>query len=175
MGVERWSWLGGPLAVDFANTVRRHGTVYVELLIMPGDFRAWAAREQLDPGEGFDLHEIRAFRDDVFRALRAATRRESPADGVRRRLNAAVNAAPLVPQLDEHGQVTLCPSGDPAPLDELLARIAASALELVDNPDLALCDASGCGQFFLRGRTGQRWCSPECGNRERVARHKRRG
>ena len=42
---ERWSWLGEPLAIDFANTVRRRGSDYTELLASGADLRAWAADE----------------------------------------------------------------------------------------------------------------------------------
>ena len=45
MPPERWSWLGEPLAIDFANTVRRRGGDYTELLSSGSDLRAWAARE----------------------------------------------------------------------------------------------------------------------------------
>jgi predicted RNA-binding Zn ribbon-like protein len=57
------------------------------------------------------------------------------------------------------------------PLDELMARAAASALELLASPALAFCDAPSCGQFFMRSRRDQRWCGPACGTRTRVARH----
>src|SRR3954447_9124809 len=36
---------------------------------------------------------------------------------------------------------------------------------------IGFCDAPSCGLFFERTRRNQRWCSPECGNRARVARH----
>ena len=42
---ERWSWLGEPLAIDFANTVRRRGGDYTELLSSGADLRAWAEHE----------------------------------------------------------------------------------------------------------------------------------
>jgi predicted RNA-binding Zn ribbon-like protein len=46
-----------------------------------------------------------------------------------------------------------------------------SAIELLDSPALAFCDAPSCGQFFIRRRRDQRWCSAACGTRTRVARH----
>jgi predicted RNA-binding Zn ribbon-like protein len=170
---ERWSWLGEPLAVDFANTVRRRGLEYEELLETPADLVSWASREYLRLAE----HEVegrlehaRAFRDAVFAILLAATRREPAPPGTERALNAALAAVPLVPQLRD-GTVELTAPGSPPALDELLTRVAASTLELLPDARLAFCDAPSCGQFFMRHRTDQRWCGPACGTRVRVARH----
>jgi predicted RNA-binding Zn ribbon-like protein len=61
-----------------------------------------------------------------------------------------------------------------SPLDELLSRVAAAAIELVGSPAaerLGYCDSSSCGQFFTRSRSDQRWCGTACGTRVRVARH----
>jgi predicted RNA-binding Zn ribbon-like protein len=170
---ERWSWLGEPLAIDFANTVRRRGLEYEELLERAADVVAWAGHEGVELAAGDvapRLDELRAFRDAVFAVLLAATRREPPPRGTERRLNAALAAVPLVPQLHDGGVVLTAPGGH-APLDELLARVASSALELLADPALALCDAPSCGQFFIRHRGDQRWCGPACGTRARVARH----
>ena len=40
-----WDWLGEPLAVDFANTVRRSGWHYRELLEDGGDVASWSQRQ----------------------------------------------------------------------------------------------------------------------------------
>src|SRR4051794_11270643 len=173
--VERWSWLGEPLAIDFANTVRRHGLEYVEYLDEPGALVEWARREGLRLSArdvGSRLDEVRELRDAVFALLLDATREGgvAAAPGTEARLNAALAAVPLVPQL-RGGEVVLTAPRDAPALDELLARVAASALDVLRDPGLALCDAPSCGQFFLRHRGGQRWCGPACGTRARVARH----
>ena len=85
-------------------------------------------------------------------------------------MNAALATVPLVPQLRD-GTVELVAPAGADPLDELLARAATSALELLASPALAYCDAPSCGQFFMRSRRDQRWCGPACGTRTRVARH----
>jgi predicted RNA-binding Zn ribbon-like protein len=162
-----------PLAVELANTVRRRGREYQELLETPADLLSWAARESapLAPRDvEARLEEVRAFRDAVFAVLLAATRGEPAPAATERPLNAALAAVPLVPQLHD-GAVELTAPGRPAALDELLARVAASTLDLLADPALALCDAPSCGQFFIRHRGGQRWCGPACGTRARVARH----
>ncbi|MFI6641646.1 CGNR zinc finger domain-containing protein [Streptomyces sp. NPDC050504] len=63
----------------------------------------------------------------------------------------------------------------------LLAAVARDAVELVTDPlaraGLRECEGDRCLRLYLdtsRGRR-RRWCSSEvCGNRERVARHRRR-
>ena len=179
MAPERWSWLGEPLAVDFANTVRRRGDDYTDLLASGADLRAWAAREASrvpDPPAGAAaarLNEVRELRDAIFALLLASAEGEPVPRGIERRVNAALAQVPLVPQLRD-GEVALVALTAADPLDELLARAAASALELLASPALAFCDAPSCGQFFMRNRRDQRWCGPACGTRTRVARHARR-
>jgi predicted RNA-binding Zn ribbon-like protein len=59
----------------------------------------------------------------------------------------------------------------------LCADIAAAAIDLLTGPDaaaVALCDAPGCGQLYLRGRPNQQWCNPHCGTRARSQRHAER-
>jgi predicted RNA-binding Zn ribbon-like protein len=173
---ERWSWLGEPLAVDFANTVRRRGGDYTELLASGADLRAWAEHEAArvpDPSEhaaDSRLDEVRALRDAIFALLYSAARREPAPPGVGRQVNAVLAAVPLVPQLRDGTVELVAPAGADA-VDELLARTAMSALDLLASPALAYCDAPSCGQFFMRNRRDQRWCGPACGTRTRVARH----
>ena len=159
MPPERWSWLGEPLAIDFANTVRRRGGDYTELLSSGSDLRAWAARETPhvpDPAVlvvDARLDEVRELRDAIFALLFAVAQGDPVPTGVERRINAALAAVPLVPQLRD-GEIELVALTAADPLDELLARAAASAVELLASPTLAYCDAPSCGQFFTRGRRG---------------------
>jgi predicted RNA-binding Zn ribbon-like protein len=185
--IERWSWLGEPLAIDFANTVRRRGLEYVELLDSPHELVEWARYEGVALSTrdvGARLPEVRALRDAVFALLRAATPppeatpppaatrppHAPPAPEATARLNAALARVPLVPQLRD-GDVVLTAPRDAGALDELLARVAASVLDVLRDPALSFCDAPSCGQFFIRHRGDQRWCGPACGTRARVARH----
>jgi len=176
---ERWSWLGEPLAVDFANTVRRRGRDFTELLSSGTDLRAWAAREAgrvPDPPElaaDRRLRDVRELRDAVFALLLARAERTDVPAGVERQVNEALAALPLVPQLSG-GAVSLVAPAGADPIDELLARVAHSALDVVATPALAFCDAPSCGHFFMRRRRDQRWCGTACGTRTRVARHARR-
>ncbi len=152
-----------PLAIEFANTVRRRGMEYAECLSLA----EWARRHGVRLAAP-RLDEVRALRDAVFALLLAAG--ATPPPEAVARLNAALAAVPLVPQLCD-GDVVLTAPRDAPPLDALLARVGASVLEVLRDPALAFCDAPSCGQFFLRHRGDQRWCGPACGTRARVARH----
>ena len=177
---QLWDWLGEPLAVDFANTVRRSGWNYRELLNTGRDVASWSRHERdRVPALTAELaetrlDEIRAVRDDGFGLLLAAAGGGAPPADAVRRINARARERPVVAQLPDgrrpSAKIVL---GDPDPVDELLARVAAAAIELSTAPSsgLALCDAPSCGQFFLRERPNQRWCGPACGTRARVARH----
>jgi predicted RNA-binding Zn ribbon-like protein len=171
-----WDWLGEPLAVDFANTIRRRGDAHVELLRDGGDLLAWCAGEAgrvRAPGGAearARLAEVRAARDDVFAVLRAAAEGRTPPAAAARRVDASARRHPVVPQLCGRPAV---PDGLDA-VDELLARVAAATIELAlagSAGGLAFCDAPSCGQLFMRERGGQVWCGAACGTRARVARH----
>ncbi len=172
-----WDWLGEALAVDFANTTKRSGGEDRELLEGAEDLVSWADCEagRVPPidAEAVRIGEVRTLRDDVQALLHAAVRSEPPPAPAIERVNARVRAAPLVPQL-RAGEVVLAPAAAFAPLDELLARIAHSALELTAAGGIGFCDAPSCGQFFERRRVSQLWCSDACGTRARVARHAHR-
>ena len=174
---ETWDWLGEPVAVDFANTTKRVGDAECELLRVPEDLVTWAELErgrvpEIEAGV-VRLGEIRTFRDDVKALLRAAVDGAAPPAPAVERVNARLRAAPLVLQLRDGGAV-LAPAAAAAPLDELLARVAHSAIELSARGGVGFCDAPSCGQFFERSRVSQLWCSHACGTRARVARHAQR-
>ena len=172
-----WDWLGEALAVDFANTTKRSGGEERELLEEPGDLADWAAEEAgrvpaVEP-EAVLLGEVRTLRDDVKALLHAVVLGEPAPVPAVERVNARVRAAPLVRQLRD-GEAVLAPAAPVAPIDELLARVAESAIELADRGGVGFCDAPSCGQFFERRRVSQLWCSDACGTRARVARHAHR-
>lgn len=180
MAVVRWSWLGEPLAVDLANTVRRRGLRYVELITTPADLATWLNHERdrvTAPTEtGDDLLEpFLTARDHALHLLRAAaTGQRLPASDVAA-INEHILAAPAVRLLGaEPGDTRTRPVTDADPSRRLLAELSASVVDLLTGSDvdrLALCDAPGCGQLYLRGRPNQQWCNPHCGNRARTQRH----
>jgi predicted RNA-binding Zn ribbon-like protein len=170
-----WEWLGEPLAVDFANTTKRHGAERRECLRSGADVAEWARRQggRVPDVEAADagarLGEVLALREAVVLALHW----RAGAAAVER-LNATARAVPIVAQLRD-GEIVREPAARAGPLDELLGRVAAAAIELAGSGEpVGFCDAPSCGQFFAGGRAGRRWCSDACGTRARVARHARR-
>lgn len=183
MTVVRWSWLGDRLALDAANTVRRRGWRYTELIASPADLLGWLDRERdrlAIPAE-VDTVLVTRFvrtRDHVLGVLRAAASGAAlPAADVGA-VNDLATAAPSVRLLSSRpGEHLTRPVTDADPATRLCADIAADTIDLLTGRDadvVALCDAPGCGQLYLRGRPNQQWCNPHCGTRARSQRHAER-
>ncbi|MFF1547317.1 CGNR zinc finger domain-containing protein [Streptomyces sp. NPDC058291] len=105
-----------------------------------------------------------------------------PYDGALARVNDAARAVPLVPRAVRGEDGSLVRALDrPAGCAALLATVARDTVELLTDPvaraGLRQCAGDDCPLVYVdmsRGRR-RRWCSSEvCGNRERVARHRRR-
>ncbi|GFH33857.1 CGNR zinc finger domain-containing protein [Streptomyces pacificus] len=111
-----------------------------------------------------------------------APERHGAPDGALARLNAFAAAAPpaVTAVRDGDGELVRGPIARPE-CAALLAAVARDAVDLLTDPvaraRLRRCEGEGCHRVYLdtsRGRR-RRWCSSEvCGNRERVARHRRR-
>ncbi len=180
MAVEQWSWLGDHLALDFANTVRRRGMRYVELITSAAELEVWldheSGRVPVEAEVDDDLvTEFVGARDHALELLRAAaTHRSLPATDVTA-VNHLVLAAPAIRLLGAHtDDVVVHSVGEADPPTRLLGSLATAVVELLSGPELetlALCDAPGCGQLYLRGRPNQQWCNPHCGTRARSERH----
>ena len=180
MAIVRWSWLGDRLAIDLANTVRRRGWQYTELIRSASDLRNWLDREQdrlTVPAEvGDDLvTRFLALRDHALELLRAAASGQPWPAGAVAAVNALILAAPASRLLTgEPGGYRTEPVTPADPSARLLGDLAAAVVDLLTGPDpagLALCDAPGCGQLYLRHRPNQQWCGPLCGTRARTERH----
>lgn len=98
------------------------------------------------------------------------------------RINEFARAATPAPRVVRTADGTLVRTLDGAPgCAALLALVARDAVELLTDPvacaSLRQCAGDNCPIVYVdtsRGRR-RRWCSSEtCGNRERVARHRRR-
>ena len=69
----------------------------------------------------------------------------------------------------------MCRSEDPVAV--LVGAVGRSAIDFLVSPDrarLRACPAARCVKYFLQDDPRQTWCSPACGNRERVNRHYRK-
>lgn len=63
------------------------------------------------------------------------------------------------------------------PVALLIGAVGRSTIDFLTGPDrvrLRACPAARCVKYFLQDDPRQLWCSPRCGNRERVNRHYRR-
>ncbi|MGI5455274.1 CGNR zinc finger domain-containing protein [Streptomyces sp. CA-249302] len=98
------------------------------------------------------------------------------------RVNELARVAPPAPRAvrGEDGALVRELIGPPG-CEELLGAIARDAVELLTDPvaraSLRQCEGDNCPIVYVDSSRGRRrrWCSSEvCGNRERVARHRRR-
>ncbi|MFD7704017.1 CGNR zinc finger domain-containing protein [Streptomyces caelestis] len=152
--------------------------------------RAWITGSGLVPA-GTVLAHADASWLPAFRELRdrlAPLVRGRPAPGVPSydlalaRVNELARAAPPAPRAvpGEDGALVRRLDGPPGRA-ALLAAVARDAVDLLTDPvvraGLRQCEGDDCPIVYVdtsRGRR-RRWCSSEiCGNRERVARHRRR-
>ncbi|MFI6941675.1 CGNR zinc finger domain-containing protein [Streptomyces sp. NPDC050418] len=162
----------------------------VERLDGTGALCAWLVGAGLVPAGGplgridvgclLRFRELRADIDQLIRAEPALDRR--PLESALDRINTRARGAPPAPRavLTDDGRLVRRLHDDPDG-PALLAAVARDLIELLTDPVAASrirqCEGDNCSLVYLdtsRGRR-RRWCSSEvCGNRERVARHRRR-
>ncbi|MHA5049819.1 CGNR zinc finger domain-containing protein [Streptomyces sp. SD15] len=150
--------------------------------------RAWITRSGLVPAgtplaaaDASWLLDFRELRGHIAQLVRGELDGR-PTEAALARVNAAALGTPPAPWAVRADDGSLrrrlhTPPGCPA----LLAVVAREAVELLTDPatraSLRQCEGDSCPIVYLdtsRGRR-RRWCSSEvCGNRERVARHRRR-
>ncbi|MGV9311605.1 CGNR zinc finger domain-containing protein [Streptomyces sp. NPDC003691] len=166
-----------------------------EPLAGEGTLRRWLVGAALVP-PGTPLPADRSWverfaelRGQVARVVRAeiegrpaSTGGRAPADAALERVNAlAAGAPPPVRAVrDPSGTLVRTLARTPE-CAELLAAVARDAVELLTDPAaralLRQCEGESCHRVYVDTSRGsrRRWCSSEvCGNRERVARHRRR-
>ncbi|MFC9912617.1 CGNR zinc finger domain-containing protein [Streptomyces sp. NPDC059862] len=126
------------------------------------------------------VRELRAHVGQLVHGTLSTTTR--PYDLALARVNELARTAPPAPRALRAEDGTLVRELDgPPECAALLGAIARDAVELLTDPvaraSLRQCAGDNCPIVYLdtsRGRR-RRWCSSEvCGNRERVARHRRR-
>ena len=152
--------------------------------------RAWITASGLVPAgtplEHADVPWLLGFRELrglVGRLMPGGLAPEShPYDLALARVNEIARTAPPAPRAVRGEDGTLVRElAGPPDRAALLGAVARDAVELLTDPvaraGLRQCEGDNCPIVYLdtsRGRR-RRWCSSEvCGNRERVARHRRR-
>ncbi|MET9304070.1 CGNR zinc finger domain-containing protein [Streptomyces cellulosae] len=130
-----------------------------------------------DPSWLDAFRELRAYLVPLVRAPRSPSYGHALA-----RVNDLARSAPPAPRAVPGADGTLVRRLDGPPgHDALLGAVARDAVDLLTDPaaraSLRQCEGDNCPIVYVdtsRGRR-RRWCSSEvCGNRERVARHRRR-
>ncbi|NUV92030.1 ABATE domain-containing protein [Streptomyces sp. KAI 90] len=162
----------------------------VERLVSVEVLRAWITGSGLVPAGTSLTHadaswlarflELRGHTARLVRALPGADTLAH--DRALTRVNALAATAPPAPRAvrGEDGALVRELTGPPE-CAALLGSLARDAVELLTDPvaraGLRQCEGDNCPIVYVdtsRGRR-RRWCSSEvCGNRERVARHRRR-
>lgn len=100
-------------------------------------------------------------------------------DGALRMVNRAADRLGTL-QLDwpdDGAPVTRWAGRTADPVALLVGAVGRSTIDFLSSPDLPrlrACPAARCVKYFLQDDPRQTWCSPSCGNRERVNRHYRR-
>ncbi|MFD6170820.1 CGNR zinc finger domain-containing protein [Streptomyces coeruleorubidus] len=151
--------------------------------------RAWITGSGLVPADTVLAHvdatwpaAFRELRGQIDRLVRGWPGSGAPAyDFALARVNDLARPAPPAPRAVRSGDGELVRQLDPPGCPALLAAVARDAVDLLTDPvaraALRQCEGDNCPIVYLdtsRGRR-RRWCSSEvCGNRERVARHRRR-
>ncbi|MET7859979.1 CGNR zinc finger domain-containing protein [Streptomyces sp. NPDC005318] len=186
-GSHDWRFDCGRLCLDLVATGNgTSGTC--ELLDGADRLAGWLVAAGLVPeGTSLDavddtwLTSFRQLRTGVDRLLTAELDGRG-ADGALERVNElAAGATPGVQAVRaRNGLLVRTLSAEPA-CAALLAAVARDAVELLTDPvaraGLRRCEGDNCSRLYLDTSRGhrRRWCSSEvCGNRERVARHRRR-
>src|SRR4051795_12188944 len=100
-----WFWLTEPLAMDFANTIRRRGMADHDYLRTGADLASWSAVEAPQVprvsarAAQMRFEEIRAFRDDVRAILQATVDGVALPARATARVDARARGMPVVGQL----------------------------------------------------------------------------
>jgi predicted RNA-binding Zn ribbon-like protein len=162
----------------------------VERLDSVAVLRAWVTGSGLVPA-GTELAHVDPSWLVAFRELRGRIGQlvpgghplgERPYEVALARVNDVARAAPPAPRAvaGEDGTLVRKLAGPPE-CAALLGAVARDVVELLTDPvaraALRQCEGDNCPIVYLDSSRGRRrrWCSSEvCGNRERVARHRRR-
>lgn len=196
--------LGEPLPVELMNTIWADRQGVHDELAHPEGLAAWlrGIQPRLAPAEGSPLarlstpsmDDLRRFRQlrDALRHLAAVTTGDTrvvrdtgtgsaadPLAAAVSAVNAACAYAPAWSALKWTGAggPTRTEVADGTPHARILSRVAEEGVRLFAGPgraDLRACHGPHCVLYFVRSHPRREWCSADCGNRARVARHYRR-
>ncbi|MGW7417956.1 CGNR zinc finger domain-containing protein [Streptomyces sp. NPDC054863] len=179
-GVQTWWFDSGRVCLDLLATHAKGE----ELIAGEGELAAWLRGAGLVPA-GTPLVAVndgwvRAFQQ--LRSLVAELIEKGCPDTALDPLNSLAYVSPPAPRAVRvpDGSLAYVLAAEPR-CEQLLAAVARDAVGLLTDPvaraALRRCEGDNCRRLYLDASRGRRrrWCSSEvCGNRERVARHRRR-
>ncbi|MEO8277015.1 MAG: ABATE domain-containing protein, partial [Thermoanaerobaculia bacterium] len=181
---EGFKFRSGRLSLDFVATVAaRRKPVPRELLETPQDLDRWLKTAGVPVHtrkSGLtDLVAARELREALYRLAQACLQQQLFAPDDRKLVNrwAATRQPPQQLGLRPGFAV---PAKDGVDLMEALATIARDGVELFSGPQsrrIRNCERDGCSLLFVDSSRSRRrrWCSMSaCGNKEKVAAHRRR-
>ncbi|WP_371623737.1 CGNR zinc finger domain-containing protein [Streptomyces sp. NBC_01116] len=188
-GARTWRFDTGRICLDLVATEPAGGAPGTcEQLDGPVRLARWLADARLVPPgtalTGLDDTWVTGFRElrSAVSCLMATQLGGPEADGALERVNALASGAPPGPRAVRGADGGLVRTLSAVPdCAALLAVVARDAVDLLTDPAaraaLRRCQGEDCHRLYLDTSRGgrRRWCSGEvCGNRERVARHRRR-
>ncbi|MFE5667438.1 CGNR zinc finger domain-containing protein [Streptomyces niveus] len=192
--------LGEPLPVELMNTIWADRDGVHDELTHPEGLAAWlrGVQPRLAPADGPSLarlsnpsaDELRRFRQlrDALRRLAAVTTgdtrlaQDTGSDPLTAAVSAVNEACAYAPSWSAltwtgDGGPTRTEVADGTLPARILSRVAEEGVRLFTGPgraELRACHGPRCVLFFVRSHPRREWCSADCGNRARVARHYRR-
>ncbi|MFI6693360.1 CGNR zinc finger domain-containing protein [Streptomyces sp. NPDC050433] len=194
--------LGEPLPVELMNTIWADRDGVHDELTHPEGLAAWlrGVGPRLSAAEGLSLaqlpdpsaDELRRFRRlrDALRHLAAVTTGDergtrdpvAGADLLATAVSAVNEACAYAPSWSSlewtgAGGPTRTDVTNGTPAARILSRVAEEGVRLFTGPGrarLRACQGPRCVLYFVRSHPRREWCSADCGNRARVARHYRR-
>ena len=187
----RYEFVGGNLALDFANTVHSRGLADPgDDLKVAADLVEWAsqagllrgaARLRRAPAEKARFQRALALREVVYEIFSRTAKEKKPRPETVRTLQnfyrSAIGCAEFHPSADHY---RLAWPSTIHPLERALGEIVRSAASLLTSEALTRvrqCAGEACSWLFLdTSRNGlRRWCDMKvCGNRAKVQRFRRR-
>ena len=183
---------GSGLALDLLNTVRAEEGRVADALATPGDLVAWLGTRGLagarlealrasPPDSALLLRETRRLRDATTRAVEAYRRGAVVPEDALFAIDRVLVTSLVTRRLESTGRgIRLRDEEIEAHPLAVLAPLALGAAELLTTADprrVRRCASERCAEWFVDTSKGgrRRWCSMErCGNRAKVAEHRRR-
>ncbi len=179
---SRFRFDAGSVSLNFVATVRHRGSHPLDLLPSPDSLSRWLELAGLATTpiscSADDHREALILREAVHDTVSAVILGRVPADEDIDRINRAARFPILVPQLGKgaDGVSWEAPDLEKACLG-IIARDAVALLGEETRGRLKLCSGESCRMIYLDTSPGnrRRWCSMSlCGNRMKVAEHRRR-